>query len=121
MRVVAPTLHELFEEAGRGLAELMLERAAAAAPAHEERIGVRAPDRAALLVDWLNELIFLSETRALVFTEFQVDEISEGALSARARGVTPEAIRTAVKAATLYDVSVLDTPEGYTASVVLDV
>jgi SHS2 domain-containing protein len=125
--VAAPTLAGLFEQAGRALAELMLdstavpgaegvERAEPAEPVH-----LRAPDRAMLLVDWLNELIFLSETRKRVYTEIHVESVSDTALAASVRGVFPDVLRTAVKAATLHEVEVLVGPGGCTAKVVLDV
>jgi len=125
--VAAPTLAGLFEQAGRALAELMLDSPAAAATKGPEpvelaeRVHLRAPDRAMLLVDWLNELIFLSETRKRVYTEIHVESASDTALAASVRGVFPDVLRTAVKAATLHEVEVLVGSEGYTARVVLDV
>lgn len=120
------TLADIFEEAGRALAELMLEGPPVAARGPAEEVHLVAPDRAALLVHWLNELVFLSETRKQVYVDFHVDSVSESALHATVRGVFPEVLRTAVKAATLHDVvfreSVsADGSSSYVAKVVLDV
>jgi SHS2 domain-containing protein len=124
--VSAETLAAVFEESGRALAELMLEGPAPASPGPAEAVHLVAPDRAALLVHWLNELIFLSETRKQVYVDFDVESVSDTALHATVRGIFPEVLRTAVKAATLHDVifreSVsADGSRSYAAKVVLDV
>jgi SHS2 domain-containing protein len=75
----------------------------------------------ALLVDWLNELIFLSETRKRVFWEIEVNRATETEFAARLRGFEPRAIKTAVKAATLHGARVEKHDGGYRAGVVLDV
>lgn len=124
--VSAGTLAGVFEEAGRALAELMLDGPPPSARGPVEEVRLVARDRSALLVCWLNELIFLSETRKRVFVELWVDSVSETGLTASARGVFPDVLRTAVKAATLHDVVFeegvsADGASTYTAKVVLDV
>jgi SHS2 domain-containing protein len=124
--VTAETLAAVFEEAGHALAELMLDGPPPASLGPVDEVSLVAPDRAALLVHWLNELIFLSETRKQVYVDFQVDSVSETALHARVRGVFPDVLRTAVKAATLHDVVFLESvsasgSRSYAAKVVLDV
>lgn len=121
LRITAPTLAGLFEEAGRAIAELMLEAASSQALGSEQTVSLHAPDREALLVDWINEIIYLSETTGRVFTEFQVLEVSDTSIVASMSGVVPDAMRTLVKAATLHEVCVRATASGYDASVVLDV
>lgn len=120
LRVESPTLAGLFEEAALALSELMLEEPAGALDA-EEKVVLRAPDVVALLVDWLNELVFLSETRKLVYTEARVSRVSDTELEATVRGLSPAAIRTAVKAATLHGATVEKSLHGYTTTIVLDV
>jgi SHS2 domain-containing protein len=121
LRLEAPTLAALFEEAAMGLAELMLEVASDTREEREQSVTVEARDREALLVAWLNELVFLSETRGRVYTEVRVHSVSDTRLEASVRGVFPEALRTAVKAATLHGLKVDESADGFTATVVLDV
>ena len=121
LRLEAPTLAALFEEAALGLAELMLEGPSDANEEPEQSVTVEAPDCEALLVAWLNELVFLSETRGRVYTEVRVHSVSNTRLEASVRGVFPETLRTAVKAATLHGLRVEQSAHGYTATVVLDV
>src|SRR5690242_12229426 len=103
LRVEAPTPGDLFEEAARGLTELIAEVSATANVEHETTVVLRAHDREALLVDWLNELIFLFETRHLVYSDVHVRSMTDTVLEAVVRGAEPRVLRTAVKAATLHD------------------
>ena len=118
----APTLGELFVEAARGVADLLVGEGASVRPdGPTESVQLRARDVDALLVDWLNELIFLSETRKRVFWEIEVNRATETEFAARLRGFEPRAIKTAVKAATLHGARVEKHDGGYRAGVVLDV
>ncbi len=122
LELFAPTREELFGEAGRALAEIMLgERRSASSSTLRRVIEVRARDRAALLVEWLNELISLSEITKEVFTQFRVDHVDDTEVRAIVEGVSPELLQTAVKAATLHGVAVEPAGAGWRASVVLDV
>lgn len=118
----AESLRELFAEAGSALGELLLEDPETATATSEwERCALRAADRETLLAAWVNELIYLSETRHVVYTEFRIDRLTDTELLASARGVPTEQIRTAVKAATFHELSVREVAGGYEAQVVLDV
>lgn len=126
VRVEAPTRRELFEQAGRALAEAMVggpEELAALPPPHGpiEEVAVEGRDHEALLVGWLNELIFLRETSGRVFTDLRIKELSGGRLSALIRGAEAPEGRTFVKAATYHGLTITDGPQGAAATVVLDV
>ena len=120
LRVEAPDLAALLEEAGRALGELM--GGGAPGPLGDPvRVRVEAPDRAALLVRWLDELVFLSETEHRVWTDIHVARAEDRSVEAVVRGPTVEALRTAIKAATFHDLHVDDLADGIRACVVLDV
>lgn len=120
VHLMAADLGGLFEEAGRALAELMLGESGT--PSGEaEMVTLQASDRETLMFEWLNELVFRSETEKVVFTDFEVDEISDTKLVAEIRGVEPQSIRTAVKAATFHRLEIADTADGCEATVVFDV
>lgn len=120
LRVESSTLAGIFEEAARALAELMMERSSGPADS-EEAVAIHAKDREALLVDWLNELIFLSETRHRIYGDVRVHRVSNTDLEATVRGAFPETLRTAVKAATLHGLEIEESTQGFSASLVLDV
>ena len=45
-------------------------------------IQVTAPDREALLVNWLNELIYLFEAKEILFSRFDIASITDTELKA---------------------------------------
>lgn len=121
LRVRAASWGALLAEAGRALAGLTLRGASPAAPGRWEEVEVRSTDREALLVDWLNELVFRAESRREVATEFALLETSDQRVVARVRGVAVAEPPALVKAATLHGVRVQSTDGGLEADVVLDI
>ena len=121
IRLRAGSLGELLAEAGRALAEIQLRGTAAAASGDWRRLEVSAPDRAGLLAEWLNELVYLGETERWVATEFAVEPAGTRAVTARVRGMTLERAPGLVKAATLHGLRVDEVPGGVSGEVVLDI
>jgi SHS2 domain-containing protein len=121
LRVVARSLPELFAQAGLALAELMAEQRGNISSESKEAVAIQAPDREALLVEWLNELIFRAETKQKIYDELQIDYLSDRELRAQIRGAFPHGLRTAVKAATFHGLKIAPVGDGYCATVVLDV
>ncbi len=120
LHLAAPTLEQLFVEAGLGLADLLADQRGPPSGA-PEWVEVQAPDREALLVDWINELIFRTETREKVYDEIRIKSLSDRRLSADIRGAAPSGWRTAVKAATFHRLQIAREGSGYSGRVVLDV
>jgi SHS2 domain-containing protein len=121
LQVGAESLSGLLAEAGRALGLLLL-RGREAEPSGEARaIEVSSVDREALLVDWLNEIIFLAEVERWVAVEFEALEASETHLTASARGVTVDDPPALVKAATFHGLAVEEREEGLQAEVIFDV
>jgi SHS2 domain-containing protein len=121
LQIRASSFSGLLAEAGRGLARLLLRERPAEAAGEAREIEVSAHDREALLVDWLNELLFEAEVRLWVALEFEVLEASDTHIRARARGAAVEVPPSIVKAATFHGLQVLETAEGFEAEVILDV
>ena len=122
----AADLAALLAEAGHALAELLIgDGSAGGTPsgpdAAREPVHVVSTDRAALVVDWLNELIYRSETRKRVYRRFQLEVAGEREVRGEIEGFPAEELRTQVKAATLHRLQVQPAPEGMRAVVVLDV
>ena len=121
LTVEAPSLSALFEESARALAELQAEDAGGAPTRSEERITLTSSDREALLVDWLNELVYRGEVNKCVYADVTVARIDDRELEAIVRGREPLAPRTAVKAATWHGLRIRTCDDGVEATVVLDV
>jgi SHS2 domain-containing protein len=114
------TLGELFTEAGRALAEVMSGREPKGDGAYE-RVTLQAPDREALLVAWLDELVFLAERDKKIFGDLRIERIADRELVASVRGEPTSELKTHVKAATFHGLKIVDGPDGVSATVILDV
>jgi len=93
-------------------------------PVQAREISVEAGDTEALLVEWLNELIFLFDTEGLLGRRFDVLEIGDGRMRARVWGETRDPARhptkIAVKATTYHRLQVVQR-DGWRARVIFDV
>src|SRR5262245_60335769 len=87
LRVEAATLDELFAEAARGLCHLIVENVDDVAPRTTHSIMLTGMDREYLLFDWLNELLFVFETKHLLLSRCAV-RITNAGLSATCQGET---------------------------------
>lgn len=116
-------LPELFENAGRALSATLTDRRYLRRRATRE-VSLSAGDREALLVDWLNHLLYLFDVDGFLGRDFQVESLTDERLEARVTGESfdpnrhPE--RTAVKAATFHQLSIVAVKDGWEATVVLD-
>jgi len=121
LRVRAGALPALLAEAGRALALELLRGAGGEPDATPITIELEATDRAALLVDWLNELIYRADAAGHVLTEFSFERADAHGLRCHARGVrSAEAV--SVKAATFHGLVVEEDADGaLQASVILDI
>jgi len=121
VRLWSPTLAGLFTEAAAVLAELM-----AGGPVREEGsaelpVALEARDRDALLVDWLNELIYRTEMSGRLQTAVRIDQLTNCSLHGSTGGVDQPAPAVEVKAATLHGLRIAEGAKGYSATVILDV
>jgi SHS2 domain-containing protein len=83
------TAARAFEEAARALFSLLSADLAAIRPSVEERVACEAANLEELLVAFLNDLLFLFDSRRVVFGRFQVaieDAPGRARLTALARG-----------------------------------
>jgi SHS2 domain-containing protein len=139
IRAQGASLEELFEQASRGLAEIIGIWHPASPPeresrGHEEQIEIdlEARDLGGLLVDWLGEIVYLADVKERSLTYVQAEAVSEpdeaeaGGWTAAGRfwlepraGEQPEG--TAVKAITYHRLQVAPTPTGWMAEVYIDV
>lgn len=119
--VRAASLGELLSEAGRAVAGLELGAAGGTAGGEWRPLEVSAPDREALLVEWLNELVFRAESERWVPAEFEPERVTATRARLLVRGVTVPRAPGLVKAATYHGVAVREMPGGLEAEVVLDV
>lgn len=122
LRVWAPTLPTLFEQAAKGMMAQMLDLDAVPRT-HRRRVHVDAGDRGSLLVEWLNELLYLREVEGETFVHARVTQLTATVLEADVEGgqVDEKAVFHPIKAATYHDLAIREVPAGYEVTVVFDV
>jgi len=120
LKVHGHSLEEMFANAACGLFSLMADLENLA-PSVSREIHLEAPDRESLLVDWLNELLYLHEIEEEIYTRFEIEALSSTALSATVWGAKMAASKLTVKAATFHDLEIREKADGYLATVVFDV
>ncbi len=88
-------------------------------------IEVTGADNESLLFAWLAEVLALADAQQLVFKRATVREISKGKLQGTLYGESMDRTRhqtkTYIKAVTMHQLRVENTPEGWRAQVFLDV
>ena len=118
-------LSQAFANAARALFSLITEPESVEETLSRD-IELRAPDEESLLVEWLNELIYLFDTENILFKRFEVGELGGGQLRARGYGEkvnrSRHQLKTGIKAATYHMLSVSqDEDDVYRVKVIFDI
>ncbi|MBM3251739.1 MAG: archease [Candidatus Omnitrophica bacterium] len=89
----------------------------------ESRIKKQADDQEQLLIEWLNELLSLSEAKEIIFHKFKINKLTDNQLEAVASGFPREnyKIKTEIKAATYHELKIEKTNSGWQAEIIFDV
>ena len=115
---------EVFINAARGLYSLIIEPEEVKSRKCRE-IEVTAPDREALLVNWLNELIYLIDAEELLLNDFEVENISDTRVRVKAGGENINSkkhhMKREVKAATYHQLKIEKVEKGWRAQVIFDI
>ncbi len=125
------TADRAFRVVGRDMAAL-LENAASAMRALEggctattppmtREIEVDGVDREALLVNWLNEILYLEQAHRLTCEQFHIYQLGANHLHARIETRECDRSCTHIKAVTFHNLKIRVTSEGLEAEVVVDV
>ncbi|MHB0976940.1 MAG: archease [Candidatus Aquicultorales bacterium] len=124
LKATGATLDEAFENAATGMFSLITEIDEVSSQAAIE-VRVEAEDRETLLVEWLNELLYLFEVDHWIFKHFKVEETDgEHYLRAKAYGeeldLGRHQIKLQIKAVT-YHMLKVEHDDRWTAQVIFDV
>lgn len=113
-------LQQLFASAARAMFDLQARGHLTGAGAVEREVEVQGFDRETLLVNWLNELLYLQERHGETYSEFNIGEISEKPLQAHIRGRRSPGATRMIKAVTFHGLEIKRAAEGWEATVVVD-
>lgn len=122
MRIRGATVNELFSEAGRAMFHVMY------GPCEdrgvERRIALEAEDLESLLIDYLSELLFITDAENLVFCTFDVD-VRGTQLSAVVKGEPFDSARhsdgTLIKGVSYFGLEIVKEEEAYVVDVIFDI
>ena len=126
IRVEGSSLEELFQAAAEATFDLVVESRRSYIPSIEVPISIEAPDLDQLMVRWLQELLFIFDTRRLVLSKFYIDDIDATHLEGVAVGMKYDSTRhnqkLDIKAVTYHKLKVERTGEGrFRAEVIFDI
>lgn len=122
VRVHAPGPEALYACAARAMFSLLNVEPDTQPRAASHRLVVESSDAESLMVDWLDELLFLHETTGTIVTECDVNRWSPDRLEASITCNPPlEPPSTHIKAVTYHQLSVVDTGDGWQAEVYFDI
>ena len=124
IRVKGNNLEELFRNAALAMFEIIAEKNNLRA-SQQKKINIKqkADNLDELFINWLNELLSLSATKELIFSDFKIKNLDENNLQAIAIGGKTKNFRvnTEVKAATYHELKLEQTTTGWQAKVIFDV
>lgn len=119
LRVHGKDTKELFVNAARAMfAEIGGEPGS---PRIEREVQVEGVDYESLLVNWLNELLYLYEANRETWVDFEIVELEPDRLTAIVRGGPTSEAHTLIKAATLHNIAIQERDEGLRVTIVFDV
>jgi SHS2 domain-containing protein len=116
-------LKALFENAGEAFFHLITDLRKVK-PRIERRINIGGESLERLMVDWINELLYLHDVENFLFKEFEVESVGEDGLKAVVKGEPfqegTHVIKTEVKAATYHRIEVRKEKGRWRAQIILD-
>lgn len=121
IRISGANLQVLFISAAQGMAGLMVGDGAEVSTEVEKSVELEAIDAESLLVEWLSELAFWAETEMLIFTQFEIKNLTATHLQASICGGKVSVLEKHIKAVTYHNLKIIKTPQGMETTIVFDV
>ncbi len=124
VRVFGDDLKSLFSHAANAFFEIITETDKIW-PEKTYTIKAKGEGWEELLINWLNELLFLFDTKGLVFKEFEIEEIRKDYLSAKAKGepfdFKKHPLKAGIKAVTYHQLKVEKAKDHWEAQIIFDI
>jgi len=124
LRVRGESLPELFQNAGLGMIQLMLDPATVQAR-EAKPIGATGDETEALLVAWLNEVLFAFDAEGFAPCRVEVESFVPGEVRGRLLGEPLDEarhqFRNAIKAVTWHKLNVVKRAGMYQVEIIFDV
>ncbi len=123
IRVKAKNLEALFCASAAAMFDIAFRKSKTTTKKKQVPIKLSSVDLSELLVNWLNELLSLSATRQLIFSDFKIKKLSNTFLEAIVFGYDAKnyKMKTEIKAATYHQLKIEEDENGWIAEVIFDV
>jgi SHS2 domain-containing protein len=123
VRVRAGDLKGLFRNTARAMFDIIAEKQSESKKKKKIAIKQQADTLDELFVNWLNELLSLSATKELIFSDFKINKLTEKNLEATLSGesVKNYKMNTEIKAATYHQLKIEKSAKGWQGEVIFDV
>jgi SHS2 domain-containing protein len=124
---LGPTVEAVFVAAGEAFLAATVEEPQTVERRERRSVVLEEPDLELLLVRFLNELVYLRDAEELLLHPQHVEIVSDGSVELRAELAGERidrrrhALASDVKAATVHELRVAKTSDGWTATATLDV
>lgn len=119
LEVWAPSLIGLLMQAALGMYQLVGAQISSG-PRQDYQLRLKFTEPETLLVDFLNELLYIAETEGMIFDHFDLG-IESDQLHARLIGAQVISMGKEIKAATYHNLNIIETNHGLLANIVFDV
>jgi len=123
IRAYGASMNQAFANAAKALFSLIAELDNVDEVLHRD-IELVAPDQESLLVEWLNELIYIFDAENIIFKRFNITQLNNTRLKARSYGEkvnsSKHKLKIGVKAAT-YHMLKVDKTNGCQVQVLFDI
>jgi len=124
IKAYGKNLPELFKNAAYGMFEIIADLDGLKGSI-KEPIEIKADNREELLVAWLGELLYHFYTKQIIFFDFDIEEIGDTALKAKAIGrhvgENRNRLKTEIKAVTYHELKVEQKEGNFVSTVIFDV
>ena len=121
--VFGNSLKELFINAAESLFHILTELENIQ-EIKSKKVSLQAYSLEELIVDWLNEFIFLFDTQSLLFRRFEIEKLNNCSLEATVWGEEYEEgrhpIKTLVKAVTFHQLEIKEENGNWKAQIIFD-
>ena len=124
VRVFGKTLKELFENAAFAMFDILADLDGLKGEITQD-FELTAPNHEELLISWLDELLYNFYAKNIIFYKFEVAELSEDVVRAKAFGRSVSEnrnrLKTEIKAATYYNLKIIKKDDYYEVDIIFDV
>ncbi|MCX5679223.1 MAG: archease [Candidatus Omnitrophica bacterium] len=124
VRAFGKDIREIFENAAFAMFDIAADLEGLKCDI-EERFELAADNSEELLVAWLDELLYRFYTKHIILSRFEITELTDKVLKAKAFGreigSNRNRLKTEIKAATYSDLAIKKSEGGYLVEIIFDV